>query len=284
MKIKTIVFDGGLGNQLFQFALYLAIRKRYPESFFLWDISQSECQHSGFELFRLFSVKGSYCVKIYRWMEKHMKGFMSSFCSFNDRCPYLFDDEVFLDHGGKVTYKGFWQSYKYFLDIEDEVREQLTFDTSMLNSKTRSLSDILCNDSEHCYTSLHVRRGDYLKFSSTRIDYAYYPKAITEMRRKYPETRFVVFSDDQEWVKENISVPDAIYVDWNTGKDSWQDMYLMSVCHNNIIANSTFSWWGAWLNRCPDKTVVAPDFWIKDYCAKLDITPDNWLLVDSKCK
>ena len=93
------------------------------------------------------------------------------------------------------------------------------------------------------------------------------------MLKRVKDPTFLFFSDDMEWVKENIHVPNAIYVDWNTGKESWQDMYLMSMCNHNIIANSSFSWWGAWLNNHKDKIVVSPK-WDEE------IIPEEWIQVE----
>ena len=87
----------------------------------------------------------------------------------------------------------------------------------------------------------------------------------------------MVFSDDIEWVKSNLHYADMTFVDWNTGEDSWQDMYIMSQCKYNIIANSTFSWWGAWLNNTPDKIVIAPKQWMKEETKRSDIIPETWI-------
>lgn len=87
---------------------------------------------------------------------------------------------------------------------------------------------------------------------------------------------FFLFSDDPAWVKENISVENAVVVNWNQGADSWQDMYLMSLCRHHIIANSSFSWWGAWLNPREDKLVIAPYRWYNDRIAP-DILPEGWI-------
>ena len=87
----------------------------------------------------------------------------------------------------------------------------------------------------------------------------------------------MVFSDDIEWVKSNLHYEDMTFVDWNTGADSWQDMYIMSQCKYNIIANSTFSWWGAWLNKTPDKIVIAPKQWMKEETNQSDIIPETWI-------
>ena len=99
------------------------------------------------------------------------------------------------------------------------------------------------------------------------------------MKQKVPDSLFVFFSDDMYWVKQNFNKDDAIYVDWNTGRDSYVDMYLMSNCKHNIIANSTFSWWGAYLNKNDNKIVISPAKWFNTEINDIDIIPDNWIKI-----
>ena len=107
----------------------------------------------------------------------------------------------------------------------------------------------------------------------------YYENAIRYVRERYPQAVFYVFSDDLDWVRENIpSAGKMVFVDWNRGKDSWQDMFLMSKCHHNILANSSFSWWGAWLNTHPEKLVIAPERWAN--CPAPDALPDGWVRIE----
>ena len=104
----------------------------------------------------------------------------------------------------------------------------------------------------------------------------YYEKAIAYIATKISSIQFYVFTDDPEWVNANFEIENAIYVQHNTGSDSWQDMYLMSQCKHNIIANSSFSWWGAWLNSNPSKIVIAPTKWWRLF-EKDDVVPDEWI-------
>ena len=114
--------------------------------------------------------------------------------------------------------------------------------------------------------SIHVRRGDYLNgyyFETLGkiCDIDYYKRAIALINKEVNDPYFYIFSDDPGYVAENLKIENATYVDFNRGRDSWQDMYLMSQCKHNIIANSTFSWWGAWLNTNLNKIVIAPNRW-----------------------
>jgi hypothetical protein len=129
--------------------------------------------------------------------------------------------------------------------------------------------------------SIHIRRGDFLleeeKFGNICTP-QYYGKAITEIGRRVETPVFFFFSDDMKWVRENMRIPHPYYIDWNRGKDSWQDMFLMSKCKHHIIANSTFSWWGAWLNPSPQKVVVTPGRFLNNMDTP-DLIPDSWVKV-----
>jgi hypothetical protein len=128
-----------------------------------------------------------------------------------------------------------------------------------------------------------VRRGDYLK-PRVRAAFGdictaeYYREAVAYIRQKTADPVFFIFSDDIQWVKDNLPLPGAVYVTGNTGLTGFRDMQLMSCCKHHIIANSTFSWWGAWLNQTPGKIVVAPAKWghgqFKNYSRKL--LPPSW--------
>lgn len=99
-----------------------------------------------------------------------------------------------------------------------------------------------------------------------------------EMNKRISQPSYYVFSDDIAWVKENLPLPKALFIDWNKGAESWQDMMLMSRCRHHIICNSTFSWWGAWLNPRENKTVIMPERWFR-HCETPDICPDKWIKV-----
>jgi len=180
-----------------------------------------------------------------------------------------------------VYFKGFWQSEKFFADIADEVRAAFTFNASAISAKTKAMAEQIAADP--CAVSLHVRRGDYLqpkfyKDSGCVCQLPYYRNAVKGMLSRHPEAHFYIFSDDVAWARENLPA-EGTYVDWNKGEDSWQDMFLMSRCKHNIIANSTFSWWGAWLNANKAKTVVAPCRWFMISEAP-DILPKEWVKVE----
>ncbi len=132
--------------------------------------------------------------------------------------------------------------------------------------------------------SLHIRRGDYVKVKETNdfhgvCSIAYYETAIELITNKINDPVFYIFSDDMDWVKKNFNIrQNHVFVDANDAATNYEDMRLMSLCKHNIIANSSFSWWGAWLNPSSSKTVIAPKKWMKDPSIEtIDLIPGNWI-------
>ncbi len=275
--IKIIVFKGGLGNQMFQYAFYLRLRSRFPHSFYLFDIDRSQREHYGYELDKIFRINCEKPIKCYRLQQKCCP-FIRRVFNLVDQKHYCQYDGVYLKGGYPfVKYNGYWQSEDYFKPIEQIVRETFVFQEELISKKTKEEAYLLDNSNS---VAIHVRRGDYLN----KLDLyglcskAYYDEAITHIRERVPNPNLVFFSDDINWVKEHINCAGATYVDWNTSIDSWQDMYLMSCCKHNIIANSSFSWWGAWLNTNKDKIVIAPEPWV-NFSRDYDIVPKEWIRI-----
>lgn len=185
-----------------------------------------------------------------------------------------------------VYFKGFYQSERYFADVKDEVRKAFTFNPTKASERSQQMMQRIQNDPQA--VSIHIRRGDYLNpkhYDSIGCicQLPYYQRAIDEMKKQVGEPHFYVFSEDLEWVKDNLGLENAVYVDWNKGNDSWQDMMLMSSCKHHIICNSTFSWWAAWLNPSAEKTVVMPYQWTNqqdssDFVAELG----HWVRVKNE--
>ena len=185
----------------------------------------------------------------------------------------------------KNTYiEGYFQSEKYFVAIQNKIRQHFTFKTKT-NTQTKALALKIKKQQP---IAIHIRRGDYVKnklinqtHGTCNIDY--YKKALKLFDLKNHELYF--FSDDINWVKDNfdfINLKKATFIDWNIGQDSWQDMYLMSLCQNFIIANSSFSWWGAWLSTYKDKKIIAPKQWFNDEIKNnqtKDLIPNNWIRI-----
>jgi hypothetical protein len=163
--------------------------------------------------------------------------------------------------------EGYFQSRKYFEKHEDIIRKQFTPSQEIENKLYRkyypSLSPQLC--------AIHVRRGDYVDLAYYhQIKMDYYEKSMLEINQKTGIKHFMIFSDDIAWCKENFTNPEYQYTFMEDNTD-WEDLILMSCCRHQIIANSSFSWWGAFLNRNPDKIVIFPEKWFGEV-ANLDAT------------
>jgi hypothetical protein len=269
----NILFTGGLGNQMFEYALVLALRQRgYSPKI---DISYYDFfkMHNGYELNRVFGIEENTINKQglhMLWLRTLHKFRPKSLYQVDS---YQYNEEVFCTP--KPYIFGYWQNENYFLNIENEVRKLFKF--REIDEKNRTIAEKMHNC---CSVSLHIRRGDYAKFGMTLIGKEYYRKAIEYVKYKVESPFFYVFSDDAQeanGIVKNMGINYDL-ISHNHGSESFKDMYLMSQCKHNIIANSSFSWWGAWLNYRNDKVVVAPKHWDVN---KLFFKPQcsNWILV-----
>lgn len=180
-------------------------------------------------------------------------------------------DETYLD--------GYWQSYKYFEEIAEQLRIELT-PTPQPSSHDLSVLDRIrgCDS-----VSVHVRRGDYVMQKAAASVHGvctleYYHAAMRAITDSVREPHFFVFSDDIEWTRQNLAFPGPVtFVDHNGPSTAFQDIRLMSSCRHHVIANSSFSWWGAWLSPHQNRTVVAPRLWFADGRATNDLTPAHWI-------
>ena len=174
---------------------------------------------------------------------------------------------------------GYWQSERYFAHAADKIREAFRFPAFSNDQNEDMAAQIASGPS----VALHVRRGDYLTVAAHVLcDQAYYDAALADVMREVGGTPTVyVFSDDPEWARENLPLPlPKVVVDFNGPDTDFEDMRLMSLCDHNIIANSSFSWWSAWLNTNPAKRVAAPKAWFGDpNLSNPDILPAGWIQV-----
>jgi hypothetical protein len=180
---------------------------------------------------------------------------------------------------GCVYLDGYWQSERYFSDIRRLIREELTVKTELAGRNAAVAAEIR---STHA-VSVHVRRGDYVSRPETAAVHGtcpldYYDAAAARVVRSVPDARFFVFSDEPAWAAENLRLARAMtVVDHNGPGSEHEDLRLMTLCRHHIIANSSFSWWGAWLCDHPDKTVIAPKRWFRtDELDPTDIVPQEW--------
>ena len=194
---------------------------------------------------------------------------------------YEFKPEIF-NQKKTIYLQGNWLSEKYFVDIAEDVRKAFIF--TKVDERNKKVFDLINNEENS--VSIHIRRGDYLKSSvHLNIDYRQYlGVAIKLITQKVGSCRYFIFSDDIEFSKSFlpglISNEDLFFIDYNSGVDSFRDMQLMSKCKHNIITNSTFSWWAAWLNDNSDKIIISPKDWftVKEW-NKNSIVPPGWITV-----
>ena len=179
--------------------------------------------------------------------------------------------------GGIVT--GMHQSYKFSESVREGLLHDFKFPAACENKLKKVRDDLLAENA----ISVHVRRGDYTIGNNAWVygdicTAEYYDSALHYIKEKTENCKFYFFSDDIEWVKEQFTIENAVYIEeaMFDAYEDWYDMYLMSLCKHNIIANSTFSWWGAWLNQNKGKIVIAPKKWI-NVCDYEDIYPLEWI-------
>ncbi|MBE5962365.1 MAG: alpha-1,2-fucosyltransferase [Lachnospiraceae bacterium] len=279
----------GLGNQMFQYAFYLAIKNHYKGVDVKWDMGNCVKRplHNGFELERIFGLKDYICDDKLHTFQDHF-GFIMAFLNRRgkktlrianeyDEILLGYHEDVFKQKNKKLCFDGYWQSEDYFKDVKGQVRKAFEF-PKITDEKNLSTLEQMRNSES---VGIHVRRGNYLELSRyTNLgEIGYYDRALQYMNEHLSKPRYFIFSNDIEWCKKNLKVgSDAVFVTWNVDENSYIDMQLMSCCKHNIIANSTFSWWGAWLNKNPNKIVLAPKrFFTIDSMDESRMIPDEWI-------
>lgn len=281
--MDLVTLSGGLGNQMFQFAFYLALKRR-GKRVFLYKNKLAAGEHNGYELQRLFGIEDRETGGM--WMTRLLQTPCAGKLVKHLLFPRKVKERTYYDYSAYapmlgrwgVHWVGYWQSERYFADVRDEVLRIYRSPRVALSVRTQALLDRLRSQTA---VSVHVRRGDYClpvnaSFYGGICTTDYYERAFCYLRARHPNAMFYVFSDDLAWVRENIPhARDMIAVDWNRGPDSWQDMLLMSHCSHNVLANSSFSWWGAYLNANPAKEVITPTRWAA--CPSPDAIPDRWI-------
>ncbi|QWD25374.1 alpha-1,2-fucosyltransferase [Polynucleobacter paneuropaeus] len=286
--------NGGLGNQMFQYANAKAIAMRQGVHFLVdTSLYEKKQMHQGFELGKIFKLPVRVATKA------DLKQVLGTFQSplahrILARLPLLksrpkkfiaephFEYWDGLNNCPNEAYLfGYWQSEKYFLAYEADIRREFTFQPFQDPSNIVLAQKI--QDSQ-CAVSVHVRRGDFVSNPKANIYHgalspSYYSDALALLARTLPTMELFVFSDDIGWVKDNLDLSafKVHFVSHNTGINSYQDMALMSLCNHHVIANSSFSWWGAWLNASQDKIVIAPKRWFVQPMNTKDLIPAAWI-------
>jgi len=282
---------GGQGNQMFQYAFgrYFAIKNN--TSLYL-DLSILEDKTPRID----FTIR-DYKLDVYNLKAKKISRMQRFICfnrylrkirrffgiGFNEITEHQigFDKEL-LKLQGHLFLTGYWQSEKYFSEISQHIREEFKL-KEKFKPENQIINKILNTES----VSIHIRRGDYVNNATNasiycECDNVYYEKAINIIERSvHKPLHFYIFSDDAAWVRLNFRLTSPYDIISNENQNqAYQELQLMSLCKHNIIANSSFSWWAAWLNNNPSKIVIAPIKWFRDKDANSkDITPEEWIKI-----
>jgi len=260
---KSIGYNGRLGNQMFQYATLKSIALKNNYKYSIPDHTQ-------------IKKDGCFDFTNNTWIEFKL----DLFDGFDIVCPLLnvsfsniyqepkfeFNSEIF-DIPDNTSIEGYFQSYKYFEEFKQEILKDFTFKPSILDK---------CNSEISKYTnpvSIHIRRGDYVNHPGFwNITPEYIQEAFNHFNDD--EYTFLIFSDDLEWCKQ-IFPKEVIFIEGN----QFEDLCLMSLCDHNIISNSSYSWWGAYLNKNEKKRVIAPKNWFIPSKPLNDLYPNNWIIL-----
>lgn len=286
-------FNSGLGNQMFQYVFFRSLLKEHPEARIRADLTWFAWNevHQGYELKKLFGIKlpeasafeiarasGQFpmTVPAGRYINRALRIFDQKYIDSHCLDEISLPEMKNLDPEKSFYLTGFYISERYYRDDLDEIRKVFAFPKDELESSSVMAHQIASSES----VSLHVRRGDYLdpvyeaKFNL--LGEEYYRAAVERMRKLYEKPHFFIFSDDKEFIKEAfdwLGDDEKTIVSGNNGSDSWRDMYLMSRCRGNILANSTFSTWGALLGDPKGRHVIYPKAYISGEDSEVKTIP-----------
>lgn len=292
--IKIVKFNGGMGNQMFQYAFALALEDKFKSTVYMdmsWfedvkthtnvvvrtyglDVFNTKCQAAQEEDLKKV-IYPNFKSKITKTIAKFFPdNFDVNF--IREKNPYIVNKNL-ITYPNYFYYEGYFQNEDYFKHLKPRLLEEFSLKVELDEKNKEILEKIKQTNS----VSIHIRRGDYVSLETVKNVHGtctkdYYEKAIDYISKNVENPHFFFFSDDIEWVKSQMK-PDFPYtaVDFNKEK-GYFDLELMRNCKHNIIANSSFSWWGAWLNENPDKIVIAPKRWTltKQTCK---IIPSGWI-------
>ena len=288
---------GGIGNQLFQYAFgrQVALRKlcklKIDISWFNENFKKITPRKFELDKFNIPFVCATE-KEISKEKGEDRTGLSKSlFYRIQNLKPYYKKNVVIeksLQYDNKIYnnprsayYMGYWQTEKYFYNIKDVLLKEFTLKKN-IEGKTCEILKLI---NQTVSVSLHIRRGDYISNPTFKEVYCevgmlYFNKAIQHFLKINNKTVFFLFSDDLQWAKENFKGDNYIFID---EEDAAISLYLMSKCKHNITCNSTFSWWGAWLNTNNDKIIITPERWFKKVeMYSKDLIPENWILLKNE--
>ena len=285
----VVYIAAGLANKMFQYAFSRGLMSHGLDVFLDQTSFQPEWSFEDIALEEVFpnieiknapnnmfslAYKKDLLSRIYR----RMSAFFPNNRYLMER-PFIYDELIYKKATNNCIFCGLWQTELYFNFCERDVRRNFVF-TPFQDDQNIKLAEKMKNENS---VAIHIRKGaDYLKRNiwDGTCSVEYYNQAINYLKEHVSNPVFYLFTDNPEWVEENLKNIDYKLVDWNpvSGKQSYRDMQLMSCAKHNIIANSTYSWWRAWLNNNPQKIVVAPKIWFNPKIEKAPyIIPDRWI-------
>jgi hypothetical protein len=278
-----IKLRGGLGNQMFQYATGKSLARKNNTDL-KFDLSDYIDNNERSYRLNFFNIEESIAtekeINSYkniwnRLTNKTKPWHKRSVINYNS---YGFEPDL-LKVGGNAYLDGYWKNKKYFSEFNDLVKKEFTLKKNL----SENAKNILNKINETNSISLHVRRGDYLtnkKFNQIykSLDLHYYLSAIKKINKSVSGPVFFIFTDDRDWVK-NLSLPCTPILVSDYKIEDYEELYLMSQCKHNIIANSTFSWWSAWLNSNRNKIIIGPKVWFNFSDNDLDIMPKEWIKI-----
>lgn len=260
---------GGLANQMFQYAAGLALAKRLGTTLKI-DLSWYETDEK-----RKFSLNDfKISAKSASLLESFIIKNPPFGKTFNE--PYFQFTPEFFNQKNNTYLNGYWQSEKYFSDTVETIRNEFTL-KKKFEGKILRIAEMAKNTNS---VSIHVRRSDYLQKTDTYeiLTPEYYKNAISKISEAVENPKYFLFSDDINWIKKNVEYPKDSVIVSETGAKDYEELAIMSLCKHNVIANSSFSWWGAWLNSNNDKIVITPTKWFStEIHDTKDLIPSNWL-------
>ena len=279
--------NGGLGNQLFQYAAGLSLAEKHQTQLKInVDFKQADTSRTlGLSHFNIFLESATpEEIKHYSPTSILFKKILSylplALQKFYKERQFSYQPD-FEKLGPNVYLKGYWQSERYFSTIATQVKDIFTLQPHFYSNILPLIEEIKQTES----VSIHVRKGDYLLHPYSdyyaTLESAYYNNALAALQDNLPQLKLYVFTDDPKWVKENLALPiPYTLISGVQTRSMYEDFQAMLSCKYHIIANSSFSWWTAWLSARDGKKVVAPKEWFKNGPSDTaDLIPKSWLIV-----
>ncbi|GAB3530133.1 alpha-1,2-fucosyltransferase [Pontibacter brevis] len=277
----VVTLAGGLGNQLFQYVMgkQLANKNKTTLKLYISNLGKEDGRSYKLHHFNIEEVlatesevdkligeyySSSLYAKLYRKIDQRRPKYKRKY--FIESEYWRYEPDLMMI-SSSVLLEGFWQHYKYYENLDTGIQQELTLKKTAATSFISSLKAIRENDAS---VSMHIRRGDYVNDPNNLAFYGvmpitYYERAMGYMNSIVKDPHYFVFSDDLDWAKDNLKMDAPMtFVDIEGGTKDYLELDAMSQCRHNIIANSTFSWWGAFLNKNPEKVVIAPESWVVD--------------------